>query len=649
MNRVRQWFHNVLQWGPAGPLVVLGLLLLTLFTASRLAMVAFFWQRISSQASLLTILWAGLRVDLLTIFWALTPLAFFLLLLDREKVEKFSIIPTLYTTILFGMFIFAEAASIPFSNEFDCRPNRIFIEYMAHLTEVVTTIFISFTAGGIVAIISIVFGNIGAFLLGRKLFCKISDSTTKSRRALLVGFLIITIALSHDVLFLWQATLAMGSVSNDRLSNNIALNSVASVACALLLMSGKELDSRAFFGTMESEEVFSRLKKYSGHPDSIFTSKEQPLLHKQESIETKPKNLVIIVEESMGAQFVGKMGGLGLTPRLDELIPAGLFLTNCYANGDRTVRGLEALVTGFTQTPGRGITKLGPAPAKMFTLPRMLQQYGYTTEFIYAGDKSFDDMWDFFSTAGFETVIDETHFGWDAFRGPWGVSDSFLFEKAHETFCKHKGKPFFSLVLTTSVHDPFYFPEGKIKVEGQQNTLHNAVRYADYSLGHFFDLARKADYYKDTIFLVVADHNIRTKGPGLLPFEVFHIPALLIGPNVPKREIGILCNQIDLLPTALHFMGLQCSHPAYGRNLMTIPPDTEGRVLVASGYYAAFRVANDIVFFRPTQEPLQFLFTEKGEMKSAQKSNPELVKDGLAHLLAPALLYYHDYYDLALK
>ena len=649
MDRVRQWFQNIQEQGPAAPLVVLGVLLLLIFSASRVAMVAFFWGRVSQAASLPALLFAGLRIDLLTIFWALAPLAFFLFLLPQEKVEKLSFIPIIYTTILLGIVIFAEAAAIPFTNEFDCRPNRIFIEYMAHLREVVTTIFISFRAGGVVAIISIIFGNLGAFLLGRKLFRAAIPTRNGNKKALLVGYLIITLALSHDVLFLWPATIAMGSVSNSRLANNVALNSVASVACALLLMSGNELECQHIFGYMNKAEVFSRLKKYSALPKESFFSAAQPLLHQQEALSTKPKNLVIIVEESMGAQFVGKLGGIGLTPRLDELANKGFWLSNCYANGDRTVRGLEAVVAGFTQTPGRGITKLGPAPDKMFTLPRLLQQNGYFTEFIYAGNKHFDDMWDFFSTAGFQNVIDENDFPKEAFRGPWGVSDSFLLEKAHKTFAQRKEKPFFSLVLTTSVHDPFFYPDGKIEVKGPKNTLNNAVRYADYALGHFFDLARRADYYKDTVFLVYADHNIRTKGPGLLPYEVFHIPALFLGANVPQKEFFQLCNQIDLLPTALYLMGLSCKHPAYGRNLMTLPAKTKGRVLIASGYYAAFRVENDIVFFRPTQEPLQFLFTADGKMKSVEKTSPELVKDGLAHLLAPALLYYHGYYDLAPK
>ena len=649
MNRVRQWFQSIQEQGPASPLIVLGLLLLLFFSASRLALLAFHWGRVSQVASLPALLFAGLRVDLLTIFWALAPLAFFLFLLPKEKVEKLSFIPIIYTTILLGVVVFAEAASIPFSNEFDCRPNRIFIEYMAHLREVVTTIFISFRAGGVVAIISIVFGNLGAFLLGRILFRSVAPQREGSTRALLVGYLIITIALSHDVLFLWPATIAMGSVSNSRLANNVALNSVASVACALLLMSGDELECQHIFGAMDKDEVFSRLKKYSALPKESFISEKQPLLHHQKALQTKPKNLVIIVEESMGAQFVGKLGGIGLTPRLDRLADEGLWLSNCYANGDRTVRGLEAVVAGFTQTPGRGITKLGPAPDKMFTLPRLLEQYGYLTEFIYAGNKHFDDMWDFFSTAGFQHVIDENDFPKEAFRGPWGVSDSFLLERAHETFVKHKEKPFFSLVLTTSVHDPFFYPDGKIEVKGPTNTLNNAVRYADYALGHFFDLARQADYYKDTVFLVFADHNIRTKGPGLLPYHIFHVPALFLGANVPQKEFSQLCNQIDLLPTALHLMGLSCKHPAYGRNLLTLPSNTKGRVLIASGYYAAFRVENDIVFFRPAQEPLQFLFTAKGKMKSVKKISPELVKDGLAHLLAPALLYYHGYYELAPK
>jgi phosphoglycerol transferase MdoB-like AlkP superfamily enzyme len=38
-------------------------------------------------------------------------------------------------------------------------------------------------------------------------------------------------------------------------------------------------------------------------------------------------------------------------------------------------------------------------------------------------------------------------------------------------------------------------------------TVGRRVRYADWALGDFFRLAKKEAFWKDTVFVVVADHG----------------------------------------------------------------------------------------------------------------------------------------------
>lgn len=134
-----------------------------------------------------------------------------------------------------------------------------------------------------------------------------------------------------------------------------------------------------------------------------------------------------------------------------------------------------------------------------------------------------------------------------------GVSDEDLFDKANETFTQlYKAeKPFFSLVFSSSNHDPFEFPDGKIELyEQPKQTRNNAAKYADYAIGHFFELAKKSDYWKDTVFLVIADHDSRAVGEHLVPIQHFHIPALLLGENIEPRLDNRLVSQLDM-PTTL--------------------------------------------------------------------------------------------------
>src|SRR5690606_18797555 len=108
---------------------------------------------------------------------------------------------------------------------------------------------------------------------------------------------------------------------------------------------------------------------------------------------------------------------------------------------------------------------------------------------------NFDEMRSFFLGNGFDYIYDEPTFKNPEFRGVWGVCDEDLMRKADEVFRSHGDKPFFSVILSTSNHSPFEYPDNKIKLyETPKNTVHNAMKYADHAIGLFFELAKKSDY-----------------------------------------------------------------------------------------------------------------------------------------------------------
>jgi len=243
----------------------------------------------------------------------------------------------------------------------------------------------------------------------------------------------------------------------------------------------------------------------------------------------------------------------------------------------------------------------------------------------------------FFLGHGFEKIYDKDSIAQPSFISTWGVSDEDLFQKANEILKSHEGKPFFSLILTTTNHEPFEFPDGRIILyEQPQQTRTNALKYTDYALGNFFEMAKKELYYKNTLFLIIADHGNRLHGPGLIPVSKFHIGGLLIGPDILPGTYDKIASQIDMIPTLLDLMGISADHPVPGRALFSLPDTVKGRAIMQYGDTNAFMEENQVVVLRPELKPLQFTYSD-GQLVPAEL-DPELAKTARAHALLPGYL-----------
>lgn len=232
------------------------------------------------------------------------------------------------------------------------------------------------------------------------------------------------------------------------------------------------------------------------------------------------------------------------------------------------------------------------------------------------------------------------------FTATWGVSDEDLFDKANGTFNQlHKsGKPFFSLVFSSSNHDPFEFPDGKIELyEQPKQTRHNAAKYADYAIGHFFELAKKSEYWQDTVFLVIADHDSRAVGEHLVPIQHFHIPALLLGEHIQPRTDNRLVSQLDMPTTLLSVAGISGQYPMIGYDLTQDDPN---RAFMQYDATQAMMRGNDVVVMRPNL-PIEGFSYDKANYKLTPKEQPEsFKKEALAHALLGSYLYKNQLYKL---
>jgi len=632
------------------PLINFLLIGLTILTISRFVLFFIFKNRVTETPNYGLIFPIGLRMDLIALCYLLfLPLALIALVPDSflKKIQGFL---TVYFILFLTLILFLELSTLDFINEYDVRPNKLFVDYLIYPKEVVGTLLKSYLSSIFVTVI-VLTGFVYGLIRYRKPLFGIRETNYKTKLVVfpLIAFFVFFGARSS--LTSKRPINASNAIfSTDHLTNSLGLNSFYTVTFALYSMKN-EINPEKMYGKMDYAEAISRVKKYMNVKPVDFTDNSIPLLHiqKADSIKKRPYNVVIILEESLGAEYVGSLGGLPLTPEFDKLTKEGTLFTNLFSTGTRSVRGIEAVVTGFLPSPSESVVKLNNSQTNFYTIASLLKQKGYDTSFIYGGMSNFDNMGSFFSGNGFDKIIDEDDFDFkkSAFHGTWGWSDEDVMAKANNYFKSLGDKPFVSLIFSSSNHEPFEFPDGRIKLyDKQKNTVNNAMKYADYSIGKFFESAKKEAYYKNTIFLVIADHNTRTYGDHLVPINKFHIPALIIGPNVLKgQKYTKLCSQIDMQPTLLNKIGMDVKTPMAGRNLFNLPDSVEGLAIMQFNDINAFWVGNEVVIMQPNKEPLQF-HVEKDTVFTPELLNSDLAKDALAHVLSAYYLYNEKKYRL---
>jgi len=546
------------------------------------------------------------------------------------------------------LFVFMEVSTPSYIVEYDTRPSRIFVEYLIYPKEVFGTLWASyktqlFIAAGLMTATT-VYG--GRFF--KNLFDGAMPWSWPKRLLLfpvvaLILFLGIRSSLAHR-----PANPSVASFSSDHLVNDLALNSTYNVLFAIYNL--KHEVKGDIYGKLEDEEIIQGVRNATQIAPEAFKNDEIPSLHQQIPSAKRDKlpNLVIVLEESLGAQFVSSLGGDNLTPELDKWSEKGLWFTSMYATGTRSVRGIEAISAGFTPSPSRSVVKLEKSQTGFYTIARTLKNLGYTTEFIYGGEGHFDNMQRFFLGNGFETVIDIKDYEDPVFLGTWGVSDEDLFEKAHTRLLEKGDGPYFSLVFTSSFHSPFEYPDGRIEpVESPAFTRRNAVKYADYAVGKFLARAEKSEYWKDTLFLVVADHDSRVYGDTLVPIKHFQIPALItgLGGEIKPAVYSKIASQIDLPPTLFSLMGIASEHPMIGHDLTQVPEDFPGRALFQYEKHFAYMLDDKVAVFLPEKAPQSFVYQDKTLLPSADHSE-SFIKTALAHVLWTSKMYQEQRYRL---
>jgi phosphoglycerol transferase MdoB-like AlkP superfamily enzyme len=627
-------------WIPFKKLFILYLGLITIFFLGRLGLFLFYFERIvQSNTEYGWSFLYGLRMDTIVACLFLLVPAILLLLLPATLKKLGNISLRFYFLLLFLVVIYIENATFPFFAEFDVRPNALFINYLEYPKEVLGNIWASYKLEIFIASVMLLLFSALFWRKSQHFFIEVYDIPYWKRILLFLPIFILLFIGVRSSFAHRPANISDATYTHSHLVNEITKNSLYAIGYAYYSQKTTSVDMKRY-GKMPLAEAYQRMgKRLDIDPTLCKTpfARIVPTHFKRD----KPKNLVIFIQESLGAQFVGALGdNRGITPNLDQLSKQGLWFNQLYSNGTRSIRGLAALTAGFLPVPGKGILKRNKAQQDFFTVAQLLKPYGYRSVFIYGGEKRFDNMASWYYGNGFDDIIDEGKFNNPAFHGIWGVSDEDLVTRANQEFKAFHAQqqPFVSVMFSTSNHTPFEYPEGRIKLVAgvKKQSVENAIKYADHAIGLFIKQAKKEAYYKDTIFLIASDHNVRVYGDDLLPFNMFKIMGVILGEGVEKKQINNLTMQPDLLATALDLIGINdLRYPILGHSIYT--DHKKDMSLMKFHQMYGLRVGNEIAIIQPKQQPITMKI-HNGYLVAAPHNN-ELEKDTLGFIIGLNALY----------
>ena len=279
-------------------------------------------------------------------------------------------------------------------------------------------------------------------------------------------------------------------------------------------------------------------------------------------------NVVIVIMESMSKYFMGEYGGPKLTPELDSIAKRSYSFENIYTSGIHTFNGIYSTLFSYPALMHQHPMNKIPS-RKFYGISSVLKEKNYATIFFTTHDGQFDNAEGFLHANDFDEIISKEDYPSNKSLSTLGVPDDFMFEFSIPVLneINKSGEKFLCAFMTASNHKPFVLPENIPFHPKSTSEDEKMVEYADWSVGKFLKLASLQPWYKNTIFVFVADHGCDLSGTYDMPLSYHHSPLIIHSPElIPQPEtFDCLGGQMDIFPTLMGLMNI-----AYENNTMGI-------------------------------------------------------------------------------
>ena len=583
----------------------------------------------------------GLRFDIATTFVMLAPYMLFLSYINNvysKKIQKLYFI--IITTFILLIPMIDLQYYILMGNRFDLygfKHIKFILNHIGMLNQGFTTVILL-----ILLLFLILVNN---FIIN---FILKNSPERRYRVSNYILSLVISIVCIRGGIQPYPITQNLSNFSEYKLANDTSTNSIYRLYYIIkyLITESHSSDNMIYNYVQKNMDIKKAAKTLSKlYSDSLYTSS---LIREHKSknylninSQNKKKNIILIIVESFASDYIHSLGATNEdTPYFDSLIHHGILFDNFYSNGTHTNEALGAILAGYPHLPRGDILSMPEFIDGVQTLPSILKEHKYTTQFIYGGRLSFDNMNSFLSASGVDNFIGRSDFPSKLDNTYWGIADEHVYDKAIESLSKIR-RPFITTILTLSNHHPWDIPLDSIsplpsKIE--QSKRRNTFRYSDWALNDFLKKVKKSDYYDDTIIIITSDTGQMLYNDYDVEPRNYRIPLLILNSGLESRINHTLGSQIDLLPTVLDILNISVDISSFGRSLF--------RENIKNRFVPLFQNNSSILLFDDTiyiDNPIKpyglLLYHSNYQISSINKS----YKNDYYKSLTQSLLFSTDY------
>lgn len=339
--------------------------------------------------------------------------------------------------------------------------------------------------------------------------------------------------------------------------------------------------------------------------DNIFSPIHNPIISNTSSLSSKKKNVVIIIIESFGREYIGGFNKevlgekyKGYTPFTDSLMQHSVTFRYSFCNGRKSIDGMPSVLSAipmfikpFVLTP--------QALNRIDGIASLLAKKGYQTAFFHGARTGSMGFNGFANSIGFKEYYGREDFnkdsrfrGDDDFDGYWAIWDE-PFMQFYSAKMSEMKQPFVTALFTASSHHPFHIPEqyqGVFKEE--EMPIHKCIRYTDNALRQFFNKSKKEPWFNNTVFVITSDHtNMSNHEEYKSDIGGFCSPIIIYDPSGDLKPgmRDAVAQQIDIMPTLLNYLGYDEPYFAFGKDLFSTPANETWAVNYLNGIYQYVR------------------------------------------------------------